>query len=76
MRKVKKGVEMGHMTKLGEEWRDCLVRGPKEGEWSEQSVGKENYQKMRSDIRHPVFLQRNPAFGVVLRIIKSNSLAI
>ena len=37
MSKVKKkGIEMGHMTSLGEELRDCLVGGPEEGGWSEQ----------------------------------------
>ena len=56
MSKVKKkGIEMGHMTSLGEERRDCLVGGPEEGGWSEQRDREEDDQKMRSDIRHLVF---------------------
>ena len=76
--KVKKGIEMGHMTNLGEEWRDCLVRGPEEGGWSEQRDREEDDQKMRSDIRHLVFSlwQRSSAFGGVLKITKSSSFPI
>ena len=36
MSKVNKGIEIGHMTSLGEERRDCLVGGSEEGGWSDQ----------------------------------------
>lgn len=78
MSKVEKRIEMGHLTNLGDERKDCLVGRSEEGGWSEQRDREEDDQKMRSDIRHLVFLflQRSPAFGVVLKIPKSNSLPI
>lgn len=78
MSKVKKGIEIGHMTSLGEKRRDCLVGGSEEGGWSDQRDREEDDQKMRSDLRHLVFLflQRSPAFHVVLKIPTSNSLPI
>ena len=61
MRKVKKSVEMGHMTNLGEEWRDCLVRGPKEGEWSEQCwKGKLSKDEVRR--KAPCFFAKKSSF--------------
>lgn len=74
MSKVKKGIEIGHMTSLGE---IALSEDLKRVDGLTRET-EENDQKMRSDLRHLVFLflQRSPAFHVVLKIPKSNSLPI